>query len=196
MGQSQKYMSKNKIWMGVGLYDFYLNNINNFVCQINNFDKVKIILADEIQKYNITLDNQKDKEAIKVLMIKKLSKIEMLRDNIDFNTWSYLNNNTRYNQILNNVIGLYNQDKNFQSRAEKLTSVKIKSDYKDKNISTLVGYTLEEIASIYYFAEKGYIKAGHEGEKVYDNLAKELLTKNSDKLKIKIDKLDFYYLKK
>ena len=83
-------------------------------------------------------------------------------------------------------------------QTRKITYNKTKVEKNHSDIDRLVGYALEEIASIYYFAEQGYVKAGHQGERDYDKLALKTLRKHKEKLglNIEVDELRFDYYDK
>ncbi len=190
-------VTDNKVWMGIGLYPHYVDNLREYALELSSFSgEVKFILGDEIQKYNVLINADGERERIQKELEDIGSKLEQTINGFRLQKWNFLSENQRYQHILESVNQLYQTEPIFNHQVKRLTANKTKVELINPNIDTLAGYTLEETASIYFFAEQGYIKAGHQGERDYDKLAIKTLKRYPKKLRLRInpEQLEFIYL--
>ncbi len=166
-------MNNKKVWMGFGLYTQYIDWLPRFTEGYKDCEVCIAIIADQLQHYNVELNSYEIRNDIECQLLQGGKELEKKYNNFQLKTWSYLSDNKEYCNINDHVDELYRNCPLFQHKARKITSSKTKIPLSDERIEKLVGYTLEEIASIYFFARQGYIKVGHSREKVYDQLASE-----------------------
>ena len=189
-------MVNEKAWMGIGIYQPYLDRLREFALKLQSHSEIRFVIADEIQSYNSSLNNIVEKDRIESELVSLGSDLEREVEGINVHSWNVLTENERYQTIKTEVFGLYEDDEVFNRQIRKLTSNKTRVPIEHPEIETMVGYALEEITSIFYFAELGYTKAGHQGERDYDKLAVKTLRKNKEKLGVTInpEELTFMYV--
>jgi len=201
---AQKLIDEEKIkvnkplWMGIGLYQSYIDSIRQYAEQTTQYGNTTFVLADEIQEHNVALNNITERERIRLELTTICGKLEKEIDSFNFETWCMLSGSDRYKELLNKVNNLYKSEDIFREQIKRLTSRKIHCEKDHPKIDKLAKYACEEIASIFYFAERGYIKAGNRREIDYDRLAQITLRNFNEKLEVKLNhgELEFMYLDK
>ncbi|MCK5449524.1 hypothetical protein KAI32_01535 [Candidatus Pacearchaeota archaeon] len=153
-----------KGWMGIGVSNTYVKILKSLDLSEFNFDNFLIIIADEINtKYNSRKKGQLSED------ISNLSKKISLKG-LSVQYWNYFSSKKKYRIFLDKYRDLFINDENFQKDVLRL----VKRNRKMKEIKNSEGYVLEELASISYMAEKGFVKFGVKSkEEVFDNLAKK-----------------------
>ena len=187
-------MKAERIWMGLGLYTSYLKRLPSFVESLSNQSDVSLIIADEPQRHNQSLNNLIEKERISNELFSECNKLK--KNNWEVYRWNSVSQNPHYQELFEKINQIYETDELFRSQNIRLTKAKRNVSENHPNIHDLTKYVREEIAGIIYFAEKDYIKAGHQGERDFDKLALKTVRKYSDYLGIKPEKLKFIYLDK
>ena len=189
-------MVNKRVWMGIGLYQPYLDRLREFALKLQSHPEIRFVIADEIQRYNISLNSVVERDRIERALVGLGSDLESEVEGLNVHSWEVLSGNERYQTIKKEVFGLYEEDVVFNRQVRKLTSSKARVPVEHPEIDTLIGYALEEIASIFYFAELGYTKAGHQGERDYDKLAVTTLRKNKEKLGVTVnpEEITFLYI--
>jgi hypothetical protein len=180
--------------MGIGIYQPYLDRLREFALRLQSHPEIRFVIAGEIQSYNSSLNSIVEKDQIENELVSLGSDLEREVEEINVHSWDVLTENERYQTIKTEMFGLYEDDKVFNRQVRKLTSNKAKVPIEHPEIDTMIGYALEEIASIFYFAELGYTKAGHQGERDYDKLAVKTLRKNKEKLGVAVNPEEITFL--
>ncbi len=179
---------------------------NNFVLSSKKFD---------VEKNISLLEKQQKKAHEKFLPRFEFAKnlVEKSSDakNWDVRYWNFLSDDEEYKTILNDIREVTKRFENHYLKKEilKITifgfGARMRKNFTnsfvdfvfDKNfyryLDTLSEYTIEELAAIFYLAKKGYIKAGHDEEKAYDELALQFYDrfKNEESFNVKPE---FYYI--
>ncbi len=176
---------------------------NNFVLSGKKFDMVKDI--DSLKKFQNKARDlflPKFNEIVHLIKGQKKWKVEY---------WNFLSRDKEYIKLRDDLREAVQRFENHYLKKEilKITifgfGARLRKNFThsfvnfvfDKNfyryLETLSEYTIEEIAAIFYFAKKGWIKAGHEEEKPFDELSMLFYERfNNDFLKLE-KAPEFYY---
>lgn len=183
-----------------------ITGTNNFVLSLKKFDLESNISLLEKQK-----EKSHEKFVPKCDYIKKLILNSKHPENWDVQYWIFLSSSAEYKNILNELHEVIKRFENHYLKKEvlKITifgfGARMRKNFTnsfvdfvfDKNfyryLDTLSEYTIEELAAIFYLAKKDWVKAGHNEEKPYDELATLFFErlKNDNKFNIKPE---FYYI--
>src|SRR3989344_2225727 len=181
-------MIKSKVWMGIGLYQPYADKFRDYALKLKGCPEILFVIADEIQTYNSLINDCTEKEMTRKILFNLGNSLKNEIGGFIVHGWDVLSANERFRTIRQKVFKLYGSNELFKRKVRRLTSSKTGISSRDHmQIDMLTGYALEEISSIYYFAELGYTKAGHQGEKDYDKLAVTTLRKNKEKIGIRVE---------
>ena len=156
--------------MGIGVSNTYVKILRSLEIFNFGFDSFLIVIADEInEKYNSREKGQLPKDLYNLA-----KKISFRKLSVQY--WNYFSSKVKYKFFLEEYRNLFINNEEFRKDVLKL----VKWNRKMKEIKDSEGYVLEELASISYMAEKGFVKVGVKSkEEVFDNLAKKYpLVKN------------------
>jgi hypothetical protein len=160
-----------------------ITGCNNFVLAGKKFDKAK-----DFESLNIYKKKSRLKFEVKYKFIQNLINKEA-KTSWEVKYWDFLSSSKDYSQLLNNLRdGIQRFENNylkkevlkvtifgFGARLRKNFTASFVDFVFDKNfyryLETLSEYTIEEISATFYLAQKGWIKAGHEEEKPFDELS-------------------------
>ena len=120
-------VTDNKVWMGIGLYPHYVDNLREYALELSSFSgEVKFILGDEIQKYNVLINADGERERIQKELEDIGSKLEQTINGFRLQKWNFLSENQRYQHILESVNQLYQTEPIFNHQVKRLTANKTK----------------------------------------------------------------------
>lgn len=183
-----------------------ITGTNNFVLSLKKFD---------LKSNNNLLEKQRNKSHEKFVpkyeYIRKLIETSKYPENWEVRYWDFLSSSSEYRDILNELHEVIKRFENHYLKKEvlKITifgfGARMRKNFTnsfvdfvfDKNfyryLDTLSEYTIEELAAIFYLAKKDWIKAGHDEEKPYDDLAMMFFERLENDNKFNI-KPEFYYI--
>lgn len=183
-----------------------ITGTNNFVLSSKKFDLDSNLSLLEKQK-----EKAHEKFISRYEFITKLISSAKNPKNWEVQYWNFLSESSEYKVILKEIHEVVKRFENHYLKKEilKITifgfGARMRKNFTnsfvdfvfDKNfyryLDTLSEYTIEELAAIFYLAKKGWIKAGHDEEKSYDELALMFYDRLKDEDLFNV-KPEFYYI--
>ncbi|MBI2436922.1 MAG: hypothetical protein HYV41_04250 [Candidatus Magasanikbacteria bacterium] len=183
-----------------------ITGTNNFVLSSKKFDlkKYSSIHKKQIQK-------SREKFEPRFEFIERLIKSSRNSQNWSVYYWNFLSSDPEFKKIYDDIHEVIKRFENHYLKKEilKITifgfGARMRKNFTnsfvdfvfDKNfyryLETLSEYTIEELVAIFYLAKKGYIKAGHDEEKPYDELALMFYERFKEEESFNVQP-EFYYI--
>jgi len=165
-----RVLLKMKFWMGIGVSNTYVEILKKFPEKIKNknYSRIILIIANEP---NFNYNNHPKKQLAEDLFnLAEKIKNKIKNSKIEVKNWDFLSSNKRYQELFSKYKRMFKKNKKFHK--DVLDIVEKNRKFYSKEKERKANYVLEELSSIMFFAEKGFVKTGpNEKEKDFDNLA-------------------------